>query len=117
MYRTFLQNNCLLWAILLVLGLGYARGLVEVELRRAAGLDRAEIARARADVAQDHQRGGAARPAFADVRATCALADGVELVLLHHTEGRVVGWAGGKSGTDPRGFTSGVHNGLKNRNQ
>jgi hypothetical protein len=52
MYRTFLQNNRLLWAILLVLGLGYARGLVEVELRRAAGLDRAEIARARADVAQ-----------------------------------------------------------------
>ncbi len=65
--------------------------LAEVELRRAPGLDRAEIARARADFAQNHERGGAARPAFADVRATCALADSVQLVLLHHMEGRLVG--------------------------
>ena len=95
---------------------GFDIVIVDVGLRRAPGLDCAEIARARADFAQNHERGGAARPALADVRATCALADSVQLVLLHHTEGRLVGGAGGKFDPNPRGFTSGVHHRLKNRN-
>ena len=64
-------------------GLGDARGLAEVELGRPAGLDRAEVAGARADVAEDHHGGGAARPALAEVRALRALADRVELVVVH----------------------------------
>ena len=50
---------------------------------RAAGLDRAEAAGARADVAQDHEGGGAAAPALADVRAARLFADGVEILVAH----------------------------------
>ena len=56
-------------------------GLAEVELGGPAGLDRAEITGPRADVAQDHHRGGAAGPAFAEVRALRALADRVQPVF------------------------------------
>ena len=44
-------------------GVGDAGGLAQIELGGAAGLDRAEIAGARADVAEDHHRGRAAGPA------------------------------------------------------
>ena len=57
--------------------------LVDVERRRPAVRDRAVGARARADVAEDHERRGAVVPAFADVRAARVLADGVELEVAH----------------------------------
>ena len=38
---------------------------------------------ARADVAEDHERGGAVVPALADVRAARFLADGVQVQLAH----------------------------------
>ena len=48
-----------------------------------ARADRAEFARARADFAHQHQGGGAAAPAFTDVRALGFDADGVQLVAAH----------------------------------
>ncbi len=63
--------------------LGHAARLVPVEVGGgAASLDGAEAARARADVAQDHERGRAGSPALAHVRAARALADGVQVVGL-----------------------------------
>src|SRR5262249_48291466 len=46
-----------------------------------AGLDGAEAARAGADVAQDHEGGGAPLPAVADVRTAGALANGVQALV------------------------------------
>ena len=45
--------------------------------------DRAVGAVPRADVAEDHERGGAVLPALADVRAVRFLADGMEVELAH----------------------------------
>ena len=59
-----------------------ARGLERVVPRRLAGLDVAEAAAARARVAEDHERRGAALPALADVRARGLLADRVEVVVV-----------------------------------
>ena len=89
--------------------LGDAGGLAQVELGRAPGLDRAEIARARADVAQDHHGRRAPRPAFAQVRALGALADRMELVAVHKAPHGVVGRSVGQLGPQPRGFAGGVH--------
>ena len=61
-----------------------ARGLERVVPRRLAGLHVAEAAAARAGVAEDHERRGAALPALADVRAGGLLADGVQVLLLDH---------------------------------
>ncbi len=69
-------------------GLGDPGGLAQVELGRTPGLHRAEVAGARADVAEDHHRRGAARPALAQVRALRALADRVELVLVRRGRAR-----------------------------
>ena len=86
-----------------------ASGLTEVELGGAAGLDRAEVARARADVAQDHHGGGAARPALAEIGALRALADGVELVLIHQPAGGGVAGSGRQLGAEPGRFARGIH--------
>src|SRR5262249_2167796 len=50
---------------------------------RAAVGDGAEATAAGADVAQDHERGGAVLPALADVRAARLLAHRVEVLLAH----------------------------------
>ena len=63
-------------------GLGHAARLVIIHRQRAALLHRAESAAAGADVAQDHEGGGAPVPAIADVGAGRALAHGVELQVL-----------------------------------
>ena len=60
---------------------GDARGLQRVVPGRLAGLDVAEAAAARARVAEDHERRGAALPALADVRAGGLLAHGVQVVV------------------------------------
>ena len=93
----------------IVPGLGDAGGFAEVEFGGAAGLDRAEVAGARADVAEDHDGGGAAGPALAEVGALRALADGVELVFVHERADGVVAGAAGKFGAEPGRFTRGVH--------
>ena len=56
----------------------HAPRLVRVGRQRAAGRHVAELARAGADAAQDHDGQRAAVPALADVRARGALADGVQ---------------------------------------
>ena len=50
---------------------------------RVAGIDGAEAAGARADLAHQHDRGGAGIPALADVRALRFLADRGEAVFAH----------------------------------
>src|SRR3954447_18177549 len=59
----------------------HAGRLERVVPRRLAGLDVAEAAAARARVAEDHERGGAAVPAVADVRTRRLLADGVQVLV------------------------------------
>ena len=59
--------------------LGDSPRLIEVELGRLAMRDRAVRARARADVAENHERRRAVVPAFADVRAMRVLAHGIQL--------------------------------------
>ena len=90
-------------------GVGDAGGFAEVELCGTASLDRAEIAGARADVAEDHHGGGAAGPAFAEVGALRALADGVQFVLVDELAGGVVAGAGRQFGSEPGGLARGVH--------
>ncbi len=88
-------------------GFGDAAGLVEVERGRAAGGDVAEAAGAGADVAEDHDGGGAAGPAFAHVGAFGGFADGVELVVVDGLAEGGVGGAGGEFDAEPRGFSAG----------
>ncbi len=64
-------------------GVGDAQRLRAVDQVRHPRLHVAEPAAARADVAEDHEGGGAALPAFADVRAVGLLADGVEGLRAH----------------------------------
>src|SRR5690606_33927874 len=86
-------------------GVGDTGRFGDVVFGRPAGLNRAEIAGAGADVAQNHDRGSAARPAFAEVGALRAFTDGVQLVFVHElAHGRVAG-AGGQFGAEPGGFT------------
>ena len=59
-------------------GVGDARRLVEVERRRPPVRHGAIAARARADVAENHEGGGAVVPALADVRAARLLAHRVQ---------------------------------------
>ena len=64
-------------------GFGDALGLEPIDFAlRAAGLDVAEAAAARARVAEDHDRRGAGAPALADVRAHRLLADRVQVERL-----------------------------------
>jgi hypothetical protein len=58
--------------------------LVRVGRQRLAVADVAERAAAGADVAEDHEGGGAAPEAFADVGAGGFFADGVQLAFAQH---------------------------------
>ena len=65
-------------------GLRHAQRLQRVhDAARIAGLDGAIAAGARARIAQNHERGGAAIPAVADVGTARLLADGMERAALH----------------------------------
>ncbi len=90
-------------------GVGDASGFAEVELGGAAGLDRAEVAGARANVTEDHHRGRAARPAFAEVGALGALANGVEFVGINQLAHCLIAGTGGELGTEPGRFAGGIH--------
>jgi hypothetical protein len=89
-------------------GLGDAGGLAEVELGRAPGRDGAEGARAGADVAQDHQGRGPARPAFAEVGALRALADRVQPMFADQPVGGHVTGAAREPGAEPGRFARGL---------
>src|SRR5207244_10276200 len=83
-------------------GLRYAQRLERVDGLRLAGLDVAEAAAARAGVAEDHERRGAAVPTLADVRAGGLLADGVELVALDHALQLEVARSARRADLEPR---------------
>ena len=81
--------------------LRHPQRLERVVVGRLAGLDVAEAAAARAGVAEDHERGGAALPALADVRAGGLLADGVQVLALDHPAQLAVGGAAGRRALEP----------------
>ena len=81
--------------------LGEPCRLLQVESQRLAGGDRAVAAGAGADVAQDHERRGAALPALPYVRAVRLLADRVELVVAHQRLQRDVVGAARHSRREP----------------
>jgi hypothetical protein len=63
--------------------IGDTRRLRKIELVRFAVRNRAVRARARAYVAENHERCRSVMPALADVRTARLFADGMELQLLH----------------------------------
>jgi len=83
---------------------GHAQRLQRVVERRLAGLDVAEPAAARAGVAEDHERRGAALPAVADVRAGGLLADRVQPLALDHPAQLAVARAAGRRALEPFGL-------------
>jgi hypothetical protein len=79
-------------------------------------LDRAKIAGAGADVAEDHHGGGAPGPALTQIGALRTLANRVELVFVDQFAHGLISRAGGQFGAKPLGFTGGVgeiHQSLK----
>ncbi len=90
-------------------GISHAGRFPEVEFGGPAGLNRAEIAGTGADITQNHDRSGAARPAFPDVGALSALAYRMQLIFLHETPRRLIGGAGRQFGAEPVRFTKGGH--------
>jgi hypothetical protein len=64
-------------------GFRNASRLTEIEAGRPAGCDGAEPAGAGTRVPEDHERRRSRAPAFADVRATGFLADGVQRLTAH----------------------------------
>jgi hypothetical protein len=75
--------------------------LERVVVGRLAGLDVAEAAAARAGVAEDHERRGAALPAFADVRARGLAADRVQALVLDQRAQLAVVRAAGRGALEP----------------
>ena len=61
---------------------GHPGGFSEINFAGPACLDRAEAAGTGADIAEDHDGGGAARPAFPHVRALGALTDRVQVIVV-----------------------------------
>jgi hypothetical protein len=83
-------------------------GLVGIEpALRVAGLDRAEAAAARADVAHQHDGGSPAGPALAEVGAAGFLADGVEAALAEGLAQVGDGLPGGQAHLQPRRLRAG----------
>lgn len=82
-------------------GIGDASGFAQVEFGRTSRLNRAKVARARANIAENHNRSGSSRPAFAHVWALGALANGVELIVIDHPAYGSVTFAAGKFGSKP----------------
>jgi hypothetical protein len=82
-------------------GVADTHWLIQIERGRAAGGDVAEPAAAGADIAQDHQRGGASCPALAHVGALGALADRMELLVVHQIQQARVAGAGGHLHLEP----------------
>ena len=84
--------------------LGDMLGLQRIDLAGHAGLDVAEAAGARADVAQDHHRRVFLGPALADIRARRFLAHGDEVLRAHQRAGLGEPFRGGGLDADPVGL-------------
>ena len=80
-----------------------ALGLVDRQFVRRALVDRAEAAGARADVAQDHERRGAARVALRAVGAAGVLADRLQPQLIQKFLSKKVLIAAGQVALQPGG--------------
>ncbi len=81
--------------------LGHPARLVVIDGEGRALLHGAESAATRAHIAQDHEGGGAAVPAVTDVGARGALADGVQVELLHEFLQVVIVLADRRGGAQP----------------
>ena len=81
--------------------LRHAQRLERVVVGGLARLDVAEAAAARAGVAEDHEGGGAALPALADVGAGGLLADRVEVLALDHPAQLAVARAARRRALEP----------------
>ncbi len=79
-------------------------GLERIDLARHAGLDVAESAGPRADVAEDHHRRVLLGPALADIGAGGLFAHGVEPEPAHQLAGFVVALADRGLDPDPVGL-------------
>ena len=88
-------------------GRAHAGGLFKIERRWPAGGDVAESAGASADIAEDHDSGGAGGPAFAKIGAFGALADGVQALVVDEVEELEVFAAGGHFHFEPGGLALG----------
>src|SRR5439155_12734536 len=82
-------------------GFGDAAGLVVIDGQRTAFLYSAESAAARTHVAEDHEGGGAAVPAIANVGAGGALTHGMEVQFLHQLFEVVIVFAYRSGGAQP----------------
>ena len=76
-------------------GMADAPWLIQIECRRPARRDVAKTAASRADIAKNHQRCGARRPAFAHVGAFGALANRVKPLLVHELQQPAISLAAG----------------------
>ena len=86
-------------------GFGDALGLEPIDFAlRRTGLDVAEMAAARARVAEDHDRRGSGTPALGEVRAHRFLAHRIELEALHVGLDVLVRFAAGQLHLEPRGL-------------
>ena len=90
----------------LLYGVGHADGFEQVYSFGLAGVDGAVGACAGADVAKDHECGGAAVPALADVGTLGLSADGVELSAVEETLDSPVAVATGHLDFEPLGQPS-----------
>src|SRR5579872_2905135 len=82
---------------------GDTAGLVKIDGERRAFLDRAEAAAPRADVSENHKRGGATIPAIADIRAGGTFADSMQMERINERFQRAVVLANGGGGAEPLG--------------
>ena len=89
--------------------------LGRVERHGAAALGVAELAGAGADVAAYHERGRAPPPAFADVGATPAAADGVQAVAVHNLLGLSVSLVCSEVDFEPLGLSHVLGHGVVQR--
>ena len=89
-------------------GLGHAPRLVGIGGERLPFADRAEGAAARADLAEDHEGGGAGAPAFENVRAARFLADGVERQIVHQLRDGKLREIARHADLQPRGTMAGA---------
>lgn len=77
---------------------------LRVQLTRLTFANRAKSTMARADIAAEHERGGAIRPAFENVRATRFLANGVQVEAFDQLQHLVLTRRVAQADAKPFGF-------------
>ena len=76
-------------------GFGHAGGFTHIEFGRSTSLNSAKGAGTSTNVAQNHDGGGTARPAFAHVRTLGTLTDGMQIVVIDDLAHGFIFGAGG----------------------